>query len=60
MTKAEAEHEVFNLLKKANMYLLAGDAEELKRIQLRCSELQREYGVTSGRGKGEDYDRATV
>jgi hypothetical protein len=46
--RQEAEQEIFELRKKADLYLQAGDTEEFNRIQTTISELQREHAVFSG------------
>jgi hypothetical protein len=56
MNKAEAENEIYDLMKRVNRYLMAGDLEEVNRIQLEISNLQRKYGAVNGRGKEEEND----
>jgi len=59
ITKDEAEGEIFRLQNKANLYLLAGNTEELKHIQLKISELQKTYGAFYG-AKKENPNGRTV
>jgi hypothetical protein len=55
--RQSAEAEIFALRKRIDAYLRAGDVCEVHRLQVRISELQRNYGCTTGRGKENDNDR---
>jgi hypothetical protein len=56
-TLPNAGNTIFNLRKKADLYLQAGDTEEYNRILTTISDLQKTTGVTKGRGKGNDNAR---
>ena len=54
-----AEATVFQLQRKIDRYLAAGDVEEVNHLQLRIAELQQKYGATHGTRKGQDNDPTT-
>jgi hypothetical protein len=56
-TLPNAENTIFNLRKKADLYLQAGDIEEYNRILTTISDLQKTTGVTKGWGKENDNAR---
>lgn len=43
-----AEEEVFALRKRIDKYAAAGDTDEVSRLQLTISELQRKHGAVTG------------
>ncbi|MGB2676003.1 MAG: hypothetical protein WAN12_02860 [Candidatus Acidiferrum sp.] len=47
-TRARAELEVYNLRRKADECLQAGNTQEFTRIQISISKLQEVHGVTVG------------
>ena len=55
--RQSAAEEVFNLRKRIDKHLRAGDTDEVSRLQLQISELQQKHGVTTGIGKDENEDR---
>lgn len=46
--EAEAEDRIFNLRKKADLFLQAGNTEEFERILIAISHLQEVYGALHG------------
>ena len=46
--RQSAEEEIFTLRKKVDQYAAAGDADEVSRLQLEISELQRKHGAVTG------------
>jgi len=57
MDQRSAEEQIFNLQKKIDTYLRAGDVAEVSRLQQRISQLQREHGAVKGAGRDEHDDR---
>lgn len=59
MTTGEAENEIYDLRKKADLELQAGSVEAFNQIQQKISQLQQASGAVSGRGEdthaGIDY-----
>ena len=53
---ADAEQSIYDLRKKAGLYLQAGDTEEYNRILDTISNLQKTTGAVKGRGKEKDND----
>jgi|SRR5271166_1986305 len=51
-----AEREIFDMQQKINRYLVAGDTEEVNRLQQRIAELQQRYGAVHGTRKGQDNE----
>jgi hypothetical protein len=54
--RQSAEEEIFTLRKKVDQYAAAGDADEVSRLQLKISELQRKHGAVTGVER-EDNER---
>lgn len=54
MERREAEQKIYDLMADADLALQAGNAEEHNRIQRAIAQLQREHGVTVGKGTDED------
>ena len=54
MNMSDIKSEIFDLRKKAALYLQAGDAEEFNRIQITIGELQQKHGAVTGVGKEKD------
>lgn len=52
--KSEAETVIFNLQKKASLYLSVGDSDEFKRIQGTIAHLQTLFGAVKGVGGNND------
>ena len=46
--REDAENMIFSLLRKAELFLRAGDTAEADEIRRTIAHLQRIYGVTSG------------
>ena len=46
--RERAEAEIFALRKKIDLYLLAGDSDEVNRLQIEIADLQKRFGATSG------------
>lgn len=53
----DAENTIFDLRKKAALFLRAGDTEEFNRIQTTISHLQKLYGATKGAERKDDNAR---
>ena len=54
MNKSEAESMIFNLRKKADLFLQAGDTDKFNRIQATIGHLQELYGAVKGAGRKND------
>jgi len=50
LSEREAENTIFDLRKKADLFLQAGNTEEFDRIQITIGHLQKIYGAVKGRG----------
>jgi len=57
MNQSEAEHLIFDLRRKASLFLRAGRTAEVNRIQGQISHLQQLYGAVKGAGRTKDNDR---
>ena len=53
-TLQNAENMIFDLRKKADLELKAGNTEAFQRIQTTIADLQRDSGAVTGRGKDTD------
>jgi len=53
----DAENTIFDLRKKADLFLQAGNIEAFNRIQITISHLQEVYGAVKGAGRKEDNER---
>lgn len=52
--REKAESLIFDLRKKSNGFLQAGDTDEFNKIQLTISHLQQLYGAVKGEKKGKN------
>jgi hypothetical protein len=55
-TLRDTEHTIFDLRKKADLFLQAGNTEEFNRIQTTIGHLQELYGAVTGVER-EDNER---
>jgi hypothetical protein len=55
--RQSAEEKIFGLRKKIDNYAAVGDADEVSRLQLKISELQKNHGAVTGKGKDENDER---